>query len=243
MKNFNIAIAFLVIIALHSCKKYENQKYIPNPNLKTDYVNPYDSIGIVHNVGLDYVLSNNLLSETPSDMYEDMLRGIEDPGIIYNWPTFSTVESIWSPIESSILNDSTYSLTICAQNLYNSGSINMSQLYWFMKLDTIVSQKFGLANYTSFIVAFDNDVHSTTNLTNSQKAIIYIGSSIAKHSGEFWAEYASQLKSTQYKWWQWGGIIGADIGGGILGAGGGPGGSIGAGACCSALAMAVFTAE
>jgi hypothetical protein len=243
MKKLNLAIAFILLIALISCNKNENIGDLDNTKLKTDYVNPYDSIGIIHNIGLEYVLSNNLLAENPSDMYEDMLKGIEDQGIIKKWPTFNVVDSIWSPIESSIISNSTYSLAICAQNLYNNGQINANQLNWFLKLDTIVSQKFGLLTYTSSIVAFDNDLHATTNLTNSQKTIIYIGSAIAKHSGEFWADYASQLKSTQYKWWQWGGIIGADIAGGIMGGGGGPGGSIGVGACCSALAMEVFSAD
>jgi len=239
-KNFCLLILGIVIIAMNSCNKADNVGNEDNRVLKVGTF-PYDSLGIAHNLALRYALNENLLEESSQTMYGEMTDELERNGIFENWPSFSFVDSVWSPIENHIISDSSYSIAVCAYDLYSQGKINSIQLRWFVELDSIVNSNFGSASYSTSIGTFESNLHATSRLTTSQKDIILIASSIAKYSGEFWAEYESSLKSVQYKWWQWGFIVGADVAGGIGGAPGGVGGIIGGAACCSALAMAIFS--
>lgn len=210
------------------------------------FINPFDSIGISHNISLKYAMSHKSKSTSTCslpDTYALVIEGLETAGISGNWPSYIFVESVWTPIGYNIVIDSNYSIAICALQLYQQGTINSAQLDWLNQLNGIVSQNFGLSTYASSIIAFESNLNSNTTITNAQKEIILLASSVAKYSGEYWAGQMGNLKSTQYKWWQWGLIIGADVGGALAGSVGGAIGAISASASCSAMAMGICSAS
>jgi hypothetical protein len=235
----------LIVFLFGSCTKSE----LNNESSKSKplaFCNQFDSIGISHNIGLKYAMSHMSKSTSTvslQDTYASVVEGLEAAGISGIWPTCYFVETVWSPIDHNIVIDSNYSIAVCATQLYGNGTINSVQLDLFLQLNNIVAQNFGLPSYATCIAAFESNLNANASLTSSQKNLLLIGSSVAKYSGAYWASQMSSLKSTQYKWWQWGLIIGADVGGAIAGSSGGPAGSIGASACCSAMAMAVCSED
>lgn len=253
--NFSIkkiAFSFLTLVFLAtSCN--QNEQLIPvesNPvsTVKTisptNTDNPFDEVGVIHNQGVAYFMKNYAgkkmtVSEIVSvtDKYllsntsftKNMRIGAENA-------TFSTNSDKISDVLAD--KDNNFKNVVSKAECSDYAKTKLSTLFSI----TLSEKENESADYNllhSKIIAFEKDILEDKKLSEEDRKLVLMSTSISRHSLYFW--YTSIPKSANgriaRKWWEWvlvgvadaaGGVAGAAVGSGVASAAGAVAGAVGA---------------
>jgi len=184
--------------------------------------NPYDSIGIIHNIILSKVMDNANSSYTISDYYNSTKVQLD----LY-YPEqipkdFFTESDVLSILDD---RDNYYSNVVNDLDLDNVVKEELSNILNIIK-------NFGEGNIDDYnylkeeIISYENSIINNTTINSENKQYILSFSSIARHSSYFWVMDAPPTQTVlgKNRWWKFIVVIGADV---IGAAGGAALGSVG----------------
>lgn len=245
-KNIFLPACILILaFVISNCAKDTNTNQANDSSLKTEFVNPYDYIGVAHNTLLyDWLENNNGVVDTNfiSDTnFEFIVSKVTKK------PEFSNVPNCdWTLLSDRIAeNDS--SIQDYALLLFSQRKISLEQKTMLLTLDTIVGKaEIDFEECKAAIHQFDLSI-STSTLSEDERKLLYITSSVCLHSLTLWNDayynvnnpYHQIFASSQLKtpWWFRLGMVDA-CGAGIGFVMGGLGGAVIGGVGCSAVAAA-----
>jgi hypothetical protein len=223
----NIFVILMSSIILFSCSKEENNTIQDNTNPQFKSVS-IDSIGIVHNDGLDYIIKNydnksrnidsifNSINTLQKDYflskgYKQNELSAELIALVTSGNGISWLNDLYSSNKINISLDLKGYLVGILTYTYNGTVTPFSQVDYFNYLDTVYQ-------------------NATSTLSSSELEMLAMHISVAKASFEYWfySDGTPRIKlsgsSKAVNWWQ---TLGADCIGGLFG---GPYGFLGASA-------------
>ena len=190
----------------------------------------------------------NLNKENINERWNSMRNDFaKDNNIDVKATSFEDVNSLYNSV-NKLKSDSPYlSISALADNLFNSNEIDIIQKQYLCQLDTLFETYYGTSNFSDIIYNFESTVSNDNSLSEEQKNVIYIASSVSRHSEEFWEDarinpnnpYHSNFSKKSTKGWRFWVIAGSDVAGAIAGwfaSFGNPMGALGGGAAGSVLA-------
>lgn len=187
MKIFLFTCIFCTL--LFGCKKSNQEDFavLQNANLnhgnyRNSIINPYDSIGIIHN---QVLIAVGLMQDFPFTSQEDMgnyiLTYMDSLGIDDPEHDLSYYNSIYDDI------DKYKNLSELSNQLLDESKINESQLFYLEELNTIIISNIDdneLLN--SNINDLETNLLENSNMTDDDKLVIWGALSTARYSANFW---------------------------------------------------------
>lgn len=205
--------------------------------------NPFDSVGIHHNLGLDYVFAQNSHPTIEqvvslSNAYTMKVYGGREPSLSASLPTEESIRTLLRDATdrfSSMIDHTNYSANCKAQ---------LKQLIALVT-DTTSANCSEYCHIKANIVAFETDVLNSTSISQTEKNQILYVSSVARYSAFRWSEkFHEQNPSTanNRKWWEVALVIVSDVAGGIGGSSVGVtvGGALGASGGMAGILLYLF---
>lgn len=177
----------------------------PNNN-----VNPNDSVGVLHNIHLDSIIS--ILGENYSDpdaIHQDTLHQVVE-NYFLNIYDEDIVEEIFKE-ESSALNEET-SLELVLKELDFSEDAKEIVFSLFKTVEEM--ENIGYEPYYDTICNVERNIISNRSFTATETQILLSFTSVLRHSLYYWYEEPTLAKSDV----DWALIAGADAGGALKGA-------------------------
>lgn len=186
--------------------------------------NPYDQIGVKHNIVIADVMANATSLNTTDD-YINYARTVSYRE--FGWSASSTPSPTNTQI-INVINDVGHNFGNVISNS-NFSTIGKQQLTAFINI-MITANSNQNANYNdlkSKLVSFEVDLDKNSLISSVEKQNILQVTSVARHSAYYWyndmldaKEYNSKLPAgaQKRKWWQWAVVGLADALGGIAGA-------------------------
>uniref|UniRef100_UPI004049B8A1 hypothetical protein n=1 Tax=Flavobacterium sp. TaxID=239 RepID=UPI004049B8A1 len=245
MKNQKNALINLVVIGItmffYSCSTEQNEP--PQNNVSTSDLesksynssrvgistpenanNPYDEVGVMHNVVIEKVMFNasNLVT---TDDYINYAKTVSND--VYGINASNTVIPTNTQIKTIIDDHSADFSNVIS----NSGYSTQAQLKLTELVNLLLEADRDLSiDYNTLkrqIITFEDDLINDITLSNIEKQNILQMSSVARHSTHFW--YNIMLDTIDYnetlspnvakkKWWKWAVVGVADVLGAIGGA-------------------------
>jgi len=179
------SLIVLFTIALTSCSKDENS------NLRTDSID-FEMFGIEHNKMLNEFYENIKPSLKKSEYVSKLDKFLKKKVDIYSKKNSN------SAILNKILNKVYQKEIDINSSLYEGYENNISEKLKgrLVELDIILMQQ-GVEhqNRIDLILVWENDIRDDINLTENDKYIALVGSSVARHSIEFWTQNISEINN------------------------------------------------
>jgi len=213
--------------------------------------NPYDYVGRLHFIGIDYVLSR----ATPQ--FESIVSEVNDfsaTELMTKGAGVATPANILTQEQVDQIIHEAMSFDINIDNMSSSMLKNEVDRLEATITNLFENQENGsYENIKSQIVRYEAQVVSNNSLLESEKRTVLEATSIFRYSTAQWEgavpvlpveNVPVDIEANKIKWWQWIVIGLADVGGGVAGGAIAPGSGVVAGAVlASSAAAAAFGAD
>lgn len=227
---FAIIIATFGIL-VYSCSSDNETSLKSNDSLtssriqsmsKVDPANPknnMDICGIRHNIVIEAVMNNSENLRTTDDY-------VKYSNLVFHekFDNAYRIEDISTKTVTSILADSenNYSNVIESKNFSKQTTAKLKELFALIN-DSKSDENLTYRAIRTKIIAFEDQILASTEMTEDDKNEVLKASSIARHTLFFWSQRfgdSSTVNSLGLKrrWWQWLVIGIADVAGGVAGA-------------------------
>ena len=205
-------MVLLLLVCLWGCqkpteviqKKYEGKSHISYSVDPANSNNPYDSAGILHNNGLDYVIERReSIPPCDTNEYKVVLDSLLSA---YNTSIQSTAPSYINTNDPTTLQNDFWNST---RFLGPSGTMDYYSVPTAVKnpvLDILNIVKLSLNNYSSQQVVdsiknYETTIINNLNLTTLQKKKILVAASVARYSFVYWTDMISDTSNLWFGKW------------------------------------------
>jgi len=184
--------------------------------------NPYEMVGINHNILLDVIGYDQGF---PSLNFEDMYNIIQVETNNSIEITSDELETLLKPILSDNFSDIEYTV----DNLLKEGNtLNERDVEVLTELLTNIKGSENYDDVMNKISTIENSISADVTLSEEGKTMLFIATSIARHSSTYWEEASlssshpwgdlmdNDYVPTKFRWWRmtladlWGGLTGED---------------------------------
>lgn len=203
-KNIAISIVIFlisVITIIVSCKKQVSETTVIS---ETEIENPFNFVGEMHNIGLDFVLGT--VTKTKSATVSE--KEIEKITNIFCKKVFLEDERFF---ENTVTKSGDYYTS--KNNIEDKEVILSEKVTKYCDKIITVSQTNDYEYIKEQYSLFEKDLlgHNSYNFSEYEKSLLLCSIAVGKYSNEYWKENLISTKSA------FGNIVGADLGGALIG--------------------------
>lgn len=190
MKAFILIITSLSLLLMYSCDEDPIESSINNGRnitTSTTFTNPYDSVGIVHNLIMQEVitLQGNLYEVCDSSSFSEELIDVISESICnvgWNTPS-SNCEAYY---DTNIVNMNNFQDNYTDLDDLMDDFISTSAKNKANELLDIILDDLTLNEIKDDIEIWEEEVNNTTTFTTTENQILLATSSVARHSLTYW---------------------------------------------------------